>query len=266
MADQTNNFKDALNLLDNFSQEHLISETKLLSTGEKIKLKHLKTKQQKSILNAAIEASSELYKFTFPRDMYNILIENCGDKDLVNSFSSLDRQYLTLISRSHVSDTITLTEGDETETFSLNEIISKFDDFKHPTPEVFNILQNNIEVEVEVVIPSFKLEIDYINALPNFEVKESEKETLKTLITETYIYEISKHIKSIKIGGNDLNYSDLGVNQKYSIIEKLPVNIAQMVITKISKWKNLISEKLTVTFKSGTTRTLEPDALMFLTS
>jgi hypothetical protein len=266
MVDQTNNFKDAINLLDNFSQEHLIFETQLLSTGETIRLKHLKTKQQKNILNAAIEASSELYKFTFPKDVYNILLENCENRDLVNSFSSLDRQYLTLILRSHVSDSISLTEENETQTFSLKEIISKFEDFKHPSTEVINLLQNNIEVEVEVAVPSFKLEIDYINALPNFEVKESEKETLKTLITETYIYEISKYIKEIKIGGKDLNYSGLGINQKYTITEKLPVNIAQMVIAKISKWKNLINERLTVTFKSGNTRIIEPDALMFLTN
>lgn len=266
MVDQTNNFKDAVSLLDNFSQEYLIFETKLLSNGEIIRLKHLKTKQQKSILNAAIEASSELYKFSFPKDIYNILLENCESKDLVNSFSSLDRQYLTLILRSHVSDTITLTQENESQTFSLKEMISKFEDFEHPTPETINLLQNNIEVEVEVGVPSFKLEIDYINALPSFETKESEKETLKALITETYIYEISKYIREIKIDGKNLNYSSLGINQKYTITEKLPVNIAQMVIVKISKWKNLINKLLTVTFKSGNTRVVEPDALMFLTN
>lgn len=266
MSEQTNNFKEALNLLNSISEEHLTHKVRVLSLGKEINIKQLKTKQQKTILNTALGSMSSVLKLNFNQDLYKILLENCESKEIVDSLTLFDRMYIILALRSHMSDMISVTEEEETEDFSLNEILSSFEDYVHPSSETVKIEKNNLIIELEVDVPNFKLEMEYLSAMPSFKNKDSEENSFKNIVSETYIYEISKFIKNIKIGGKDLGYNTMGVNQKYSIVENLPASAAQAILLKINEWKRELNKKLTVTFKSGAISVIESDVNLLLSN
>ena len=148
----------------------------------------------------------------------------------------------------------------------MSSLVSSFEEIDINDTEEISVTKNNLKINLILKFPSIKKEVDYFNALPDFETKKSDTETLKNLVSEAYIFETSKFIHSVIIDDKDLSFDKLTVNQKYQFVEKLPAIVVQKVLEKISVWKNTLDKILTVTSSTGVEKVLEPDALLFLSN
>jgi hypothetical protein len=158
------------------------------------------------------------------------------------------------------------TKEETQEDVDLSSLVSSFEEIDINDTEEISVTKNNLKINLILKFPSIKKEVDYFNALPDFETKKSDTETLKNLVSEAYIFETSKFIHSVIIDDKDLSFDKLTVNQKYQFVEKLPAIVVQKVLEKISVWKNTLDKILTVTSSTGVEKVLEPDALLFLSN
>ena len=261
-------FKDALQVLEGFTSNTFVCKHWIPSLQTEIVLKELNAKQQKKLLAAAMDSSSGSYKPFFIKAFYDIILENCIEgRELIDSISYIDRLLLSVSVRSQSSDTLKINFSETGEELvALPPLLESIRKYKHPESVFIKLEKNSIPIEIEIKVPSFKTEVDYLNATPNFQKIKDETETLKALITESYIYETSKYVETLKINDIDLNYSKLTVAQKYTIFEKLPVIIPQLILEKIAVWKKEIDELLTVTSSAGESKTLDIDSILFLTT
>jgi hypothetical protein len=101
------------------------------------------------------------------------------------------------------------------------------------------------------------VELDYFI----YEGSESDDkiEMMKNIISNTFLVEASKHIKSIKFNNNNLDYEKLNSINKITFVEKLPAFIVQSIIEKVGDYKESINKIQTI---DGFTLDISP--LLFL--
>jgi hypothetical protein len=270
MADSDTNislsFNEALSLLDNASSESLISSHWVPSLQKDITIKDLTAKQQKKLLNAAIDNSSGSFRAFYTKIFYNIIKENVvGENSFVDKLTYIDRIYLSLSLRQILSNILKVQFEDKSfSEVNLSEILGKLKSLPHPSKESISIIRNSLNITIDLAPPTFELEVEYFEKMPKFQQKETEVETLKEVLSESYIYETSKYIDSIKIAEKDLNYKHLNLGQKYTLLEKLPASVVQKVIEKIATWKASYEEILTISSETGSEKLIEVDSMLFL--
>jgi len=267
-------FNDAVNLLDAYTKQSFVSDVWVPSLKKVIKIKELNAKQQKSLLSFALDSSSNGYKPFFTKAIYQILIENAlCEKSVIDNLTFFDRLFISVAMKSQVSDSIRIdfstTEEEKNDTNSedviLSELISKFSDYTHPSPENLLLEKNGTELIIRLVVPTIKREVEYFENMPLYKTNEGE-EGLKAFIADAYLYETSKYIENISIANNDLFYNTLSIKQKIAMVEKLPAAIIQSIIDKISTWKTYVDSFLTVTSSTGVKKILEIDTTLFLSN
>jgi hypothetical protein len=269
MSTQTSIFQDTLNILNTYSEENFIKDLYVPSLERSVRLKEINAGQQKRILNTVIETTSNQdLRPHFTKYFYEFLLENCLEpKEVIDNFTFIDRLFLVVGARQQISDSIKISFEGEEEEVSLSGVLENLLEYKHPKPETI-ILNKGVLINVKVFPVNIKTEVDYFEATPNYtkDKKIENVEVIKKLLTESYIFETSKYITDIFIDNRSLNFSELGINQKCTVLEKLPVAVIQKTLDKISSWKTQTDKVLTVKSSKKLEKTLDIDASLFLSN
>jgi hypothetical protein len=259
-------FVDALKLLETHTSQNFVSTVWIPSLNSEVKTLELTAKQQKKLLNSAIDSTSSVNKSFIVKAVYEVLLENLQipEQD-IKSLSYIDRLFLILNLKRQISDTIKVEFDSGKEVLvNISNLIEAFKELTHPEKETIVVDRNSISIKIVVSPPSIKAEVEYFDAQPSLTVKESETETLKEVVSEAYIYETSKYIESVTIDQQDLNYNIMGINQRCALVEKLPALILQKILEIVTKWKSPIDKVFTIESEDKETKVLDINNLLFL--
>jgi hypothetical protein len=260
------NFNDAINALNSAAETFKV-DVWVPSKEKYISFKEIDAKQQKNLLSAAIDNS--IYNSEFIGVFYNILRDNIlnEDKSVVDSFTIADRSFIAIALRSQISDELSVkfTEN-KTEKIKIKELISSFNRYINPEKETLLIKNDDVIISIDINLPTFINELQYEEQFAK-EYKKIENlnstKDLQLLVSEAFISETSKYIKSLTVNADIFDFSTLTFNQKVRIVEKLPSGLIQKILEKISIWKKDIDSYLTV--KSGDdSKIITIDSLLFL--
>jgi hypothetical protein len=256
-------FEDALKALDSASDLFKI-DVFIPSKQKTISFKEIDAKQQKSLLNVAID--DNVYGSDFNKAFYAILKNNIlgEDSSIIDELSVADRSFIGISLRSQISPDINVKFTDEiSEKINLNDIISKFKTYNLPSSETLEVKNDNVTLSVNISLPTLRKELDYNEEFFKDYKKSNTNDDIKKVISEAFIGEISKYINSVTLNENTFNFESLSTNQKLRIVEKLPSGLIQKILNKISDWKKDIDTVLTVS-SGENTKVVSVDSLLFL--
>lgn len=264
------NFNDALNTLEVF-KELCVAKAWSPTLGKNILIKELSAKQQKQLLSSAVESASE-YKSYFIKNLYEILLQNCNEpKESINSLNFIDYTSIVISLRKQTSKDVLISFSKEDnkkveEVIDLDGVLDKLSALVIPIPENIAVKKDNIEINISLKIPTITDDVTFFEFLPAVKKQDTQAETLKQLIAETYMYESAKCIDRVEVAGKDLGYNTLSVKQKYALVEKLPASLIQKLLSQYASWKESVNKALTVKSSSGIEKQLDIDSILFLTS
>lgn len=260
-------FNDALNMLDSVSKESFVTDAWVPSLNRSVKIKEITAKQQKTILESAID--SAVSKSTFGKVFFDIITANClEDKNIVENLTIADKASIAFVMRSQISNTIKVIfkEDPKVESkISLDNILSKFSEYVHPTSEILEVSKNGVNISTEISLPTISDEFKFDSFLYGKKAKEDQVEEAKEIITSAFLGEAAKYIKEITIDGTPLGYSGLGIAQKLMFVEKLSATLVQKILEKIIAWKSDLDKIYTVNHE-GIDKVIEIDNLLFLSN
>jgi hypothetical protein len=259
-------FNSALTALEKVSESFKV-EVWIPSIASYLTFKELDAKQQKSLLNAAMDTS--VYNTGFIKAFYNILNENLlSDGVLIDSLTLTDKTCIALTLKNQISNQINVVfdeAKDISKKYDLNEILGKFKGYKTPESTILESKSNDFTLKVEVLLPTIKVEVDYDSQIKDNKKTEDLKnnEDIKKLVTDAFLGETSKFINKVWINNEEVILSSLKFEQRIKLIEKLPSNLIQKIIETISLWKKELDEILTVKHEEYV-KTISIDSLLFL--
>jgi hypothetical protein len=243
--EQTNvtlNFVDALKALDKVSTENFVSKIWIPSKQTEVQVKEINAKQQKKLLQSALEELTTRASFT--EIFYNILSENILDKEVLKTLTSVDKISLALGMRNQISNKLTVEIQEDpqvTQVVDLNQIMLKFKNLTHPSPKPIAVG----DIVIEVSVPTIESEIKF-EQLQTKNKQTNEVEMIKATIVEAFLIETSKYVTKMVINGIDVNLSPLTAAQKVNLVEKLPANAIQNILEYIAELKQNIDNVLMV--------------------
>jgi hypothetical protein len=259
-------FSSALNALDDVSKSFSV-EIWIPSTQSNLTFKEINAKQQKSLLNAAMDTS--VYNTGFIQSFYNILKENILSEGAnIDSLTLSDKTCIALNLKNQISNQINVVFDEDkniSQKYNLNEILTKFKSYNTPQSTILESNSKDFILKVEISLPTIKTEVDYDNQLKDNKKTEDIKtqEDVKILVVNAFLGETSKFINKVWINDEQIDLNSLKFEQRIKLIEKLPSNLIQKIIDNISVWKKDLDEILTVKHKEYT-KTISIDSLLFL--
>jgi disulfide oxidoreductase YuzD len=259
-------FDAALNALNNASNLFKI-DVFIPSKGSTLIFKEIDAKQQKNLLNAAMDGA--VYNTKFVKTFYDILKENLleENKDIIDTLTVNDKAFIAIYLRSQISNDINVAFNEDfSSKIDLKTVLDKFSSYKSPQNVDLEIKNENVSVSVNVGLPNLKTELEYDENFSKFYKdleKTKDKNELQEVISEAFISETTKYINSVTINSNKFDFIGLTYAQKVRIVEKLPSGIIQKILEAVSNWKKDLDSVLTVV--SGEhTKVLTIDSLLFL--
>jgi hypothetical protein len=227
-------FKDALNVLEDLSKNSFVSEVWIPSLKKNITIKEINAKQQKELLESAIDSS--MYKSSFSKTFYDIVVSNASEsKEVLDTLNLVDKVAIAIALRKQISSTIKVEfKEDLSEDISLEEISNKIKNYSSSEPISFDVVKNNISINITVALPTILSDVGFDSFLLKNKKKTDDIEEVKSIITDAFLSETSKYIQSVSIDTQDLNYSSFSIHQKIQFVEKLPATIIQQIIDIIN--------------------------------
>ena len=209
----------------------------LPSLNKKVKFLPFTLRQQKNILAAMPEDASQV--ITFNKLFNNIIAENCDDGVDVNSLNQFDRLAIVLAYRAtSLGDTLDTEEGD----VNIDDVIKKVTSYKYG--KLFDTKNiTNREITAEVSVPTIEYEEKINDAVSKLINKDT---PTNTIVSELYISEILKFIKSIKIEKESISLIEMSYDEKIQLIEALPGNFVKLIMKFIEEVKKVETEVTTV--------------------
>lgn len=231
----TQKLTDALKQLETLNQQASI-DIFIPSLQRTIKFKNLTLKQQKALLKSSIDES--LTKLSFSINFYQIVKENVAEAVNIDNLYAFDRIAIAVALRANGLDK-TYTEKDKQ--YNLDDLLNSLPSI--PVPQ--DTLQELIEIEgmqVHVSAPSLKTDKDLSSYALN-KISGLTASDIKTIISELFIYEVLKFVKSITLKiNNEDNIIDLNTlknDEKVSLVEKLPSQATNKILDFIKKYRQL---------------------------
>lgn len=242
MDDNTKSFLDKIQEL----KSRKIKVT-ALSKAQDIDCSPLSFKQQKDLISTVTEGAVGILRFQ--KYINDIILENTGDDSL------LITDKLPIILKLRIDSIGSKIKLDDQE-FDIAESLeraekTKFDKLKTVKDDVI----------VELHVPSLKNENQVINTAIDLIKKENDKDTGR-IIANIYTYEITKFIKTVKIGESELNFADISVRDRIKIVENLPLSLNKKIVSHIENIKKIESDILSVEFE-GDKKRFELDVTFF---
>lgn len=194
-----------------------------ITSGEKVDCIPLSFKQQKNIISTFTEGTVGVLKFQ--KMLNDIIMENTESNDWL----VVDKVSVILKLRMESLGNNVKTQEGELDITNI-KIADK----------VTIPLQTTIKgtVTVELDTPTLVEENKVINYAIDILKKDGEKDVGKNL-TNLFTFEIVKFVKSVQFGGKILEFADLSIKDRISIIENLPLTINQEIAKFIDKIKEI---------------------------
>jgi len=240
------NFNNALNALNSLSKDY---EIFVPSLNKKLKFKDVTTKQQKNIVKCALEEGTA--GLSFINLTSEIVRDNCNEPSLL---LASDKNFI-LTSLRALSISPSFKPYDTDTTVDLMVLVNK----NIATPDILKTREvTDGTVSISAAIPTIAEDIAINNEtkkklLPITNTRDLTREALG----EMYINEIIKYMKTVKVGTEEIKFSELTFNQKTQIVEKIPISLNAKLIDYINSVKQFERELLTLP-DSKTVITVEP--------
>jgi hypothetical protein len=230
-----NNITNFLTQLDTLNKDETVVVV-LPSTGKKTKFKPMSVKQHKDIIKTAMEGFDGNIRSNI---VYNNILKENSLSDI--EFKTYDRNVILLnIRKSSIGSKVDINE----KTYDVNDLPPFKFDFETPQVLTHNGISATVDIptidEDTVITEKASQEL---NKISNEDKKI--KESVGILLT----YEIIKYIKSVTIAETTLNFEDLSLYDKKSIVEQLPLKLNNKVINFITDFKE--HEQSMFTFEDG---------------
>lgn len=221
---------------------------KLPSLGKDIAFNAINVKQQKNLLKYAIEGANGIASIL--KEMNTIIFDNVVDK--TTEISSVDK-YPILISlrKKGLGDNIKI----DNKSYTLSELPAY-----QKLPK--SLLSHTVEllgIKVDLQLPSLQKETEYLNKTIS-DLKKITDDKAKETIGVMYTYEIIKFIKTISFSEGSVEFNDISTQDKKTIVENLPVELNQQILSFINKIREF--ENQFITFADNT---VVPINTLFLT-
>lgn len=269
MSEETTkiNFTDAINILENTSNEAFVSEAYIPSLKRTLKIKEINAKQQKRMIESAID--SVVSKSTFSKIFFETVEENClDDKNIINELTIADKISIAFTMRSQISETLKVTFNEDPKvesTIKLSDILEKFKTYEHPESETIVFEKNGVKIEIITQLPLFSSESKFDEIIYGKTKSDDQIEEIKKLVTSAFLGETAKYIKYVKVNDSDLDYNSLNINQKITFVENLPAALVQTILDKIVKFKEKLEDLYTV-YNGENKKLIDIDSSLFLTN
>lgn len=262
------NFNDLLKSLKDLSNT-FVTEVYVPSLGNFLTFKELNAKQQKLLLETL--ADDSLYKTKFAKQFYNILKENIVSNFDINCLSVFDKLFIGLFLRNKVTNKYNVVFSENplyTEEIDLEKILDNLKNYRQPKAENIKVNKNNIDITIELAIPTIQLDTKYEEELyNNYKKIENIKEPgeVGNILSNAFIGEMSKYISKIQFADQEMDFDNLTVQQRIRLTEQLTGDIVQNILTKITEWKETINSFITVESSDKKySKVLSLDNLLFL--
>tara|TARA_R110001592_G_scaffold362106_1_gene674924 strand:+ start:786 stop:1523 length:738 start_codon:yes stop_codon:yes gene_type:complete len=216
---------------------------KVPSTNKKATFKQFNVTQQKKLLRSAldgVEGSIETGSI-----FNNIIKDNC-DEDI--EFLLCDRSHLLLeIRKGSIGDKFSIDE----QQYKLSTL-KPYDIKEIELKKKFEVNGIEVSLRVPTLDTDTKLNTKLIAEFNKLTDSQKQVQSIELVL----IYEIVKYIDSIKIGDIAINFDDISVYERVSIVNELPLALNNIIIDFITGLKKVEEESLT--FEDG--KVIEIDA------
>lgn len=244
---ETHNVQDILNLLKELDQTNSFNVylPSLQKTGS---FKHLNTEQFKRLLKTVID--SPIYNTQFITTVNAIIKENILDESIDVSMLTIFDKLLFLIKTriECVSPTYNFTFTDEeisnyklSQTTHTVNLAEHYNTFIQTQPiylsQEYALTDYNIVCDVPTIETENKLEKELHK---NIKIEITTPEELRTTLGDTFINEISKYIRQIKIKDVEVNFDNMPFKNRIKIVEQLPTTIINKVLRFVEGYKKII--------------------------
>ncbi len=216
---------------------------KVPSTNKKATFKQFNVTQQKKLLRSAldgVEGSIETGSI-----FNNIIKDNC-DEDI--EFLLCDRSHLLLeIRKGSIGDKFSIDE----QQYKLSTL-KPYDIKEIELKKKFEVNGIEVSLRVPTLDTDTKLNTKLIAEFNKLTDSQKQVQSIELVL----IYEIVKYIDSIKIGDIAINFDDISIYERVSIVNELPLALNNIIIDFITGLKKVEEESLT--FEDG--KVIEIDA------
>jgi hypothetical protein len=258
----SSNFNDIISVLDAINKEVTIPVF-VPSLNREVRFKNTNTGQQKSILKAAVD--NPIFQTRFTIALYNLIQENCIEKDIVPSLTTIDSIAIALQIRMATSGPVfKVTQGNNTYTVNLQSVVDKLKLVQTPLPESVADAQFTVIVGAPLLVEQYNLEKQLREKSLNDQQIASTQ--LTDTIGDAFIGEVSKFIKSITVFHNNqeqqIDYKQLPFAKRHAILEKLPTTAVKGVLKYMEKYVSIQKDILTVTGTDTDTNDVTTDLIL----
>jgi hypothetical protein len=258
----SSNFNDIISVLDAINKEITVPVF-VPSLNREVKFKNTNTGQQKSILKAAVD--NPIFQTRFTIALYNLIQENCTEKDIIPSLTTIDSIAIALQIRAATSgSTHKITQLNETYTVNLQTIIDKLKAVQTPGPEMVTDAQFTVQVAAPLFVEQYNLEKQLREKSINDQQIASAQ--LTETIGDAFIGEVSKFIRGITVFYNNqeqqFDYKQLPFTKRHAILEKIPTTAIKGVLKYMEKYVRVQKDILTVTGTSEETGAINTDLIL----
>ena len=226
---------DVLKQLETLNQQASI-DIFIPSLKRNVKFKNLTLKQQKNLLKSSIDES--LTKLSFSVNFYQIIKENINEPINIDSFYSFDKLSIAVSLRANGLDR---EYKEKDKTYNLEDLINNIPNIAI-TPD---LLEGVIDVEgMQIVVSAPTLKVDRdLSSYAVGKIANLTASDIKTIISELFILEVLKFIKSITIKTGDteniIEMNAIRNDEKVALAEKLPSHVTNKILDFIKKYRQL---------------------------
>jgi len=209
------------------------------SQNRNIEFKPLNIRQQKDIIKSSLDKN--IPGISLNTVLNDIITENCVEKNI--NFLVFDRLNVAFNLRKNIfGDKIKLTKvNEETGDDEDTNVFGSLE--QHLTS--LNLIANSDIISKNITVDTLKIEVKTPTlSTDNKANKEAQKNLshllekdngIKDIISELFVYELTKFIDSITVGEDKLNFRELTISQQIKAIETLPANVNKEIMDFVEK-------------------------------
>jgi hypothetical protein len=235
------NVDNIVSILDSIGQASSLSFY-VPSLQKEAMFKPITTGQQKNLLKAAID--NPVFQTRFIIATYNILAENCIDKEVLAKLNILDWAAIMIQYRVNIYGPVhTVSSAGKQYNVNLQECVERFKTVTCPS----DILIAQGDISLMVGVPSLLDQYTLEKQLRERFMDDTELATkganISDALGDAFVGEMSKYLKSVTLtvkgADTDINYKSLTFAKKHLVLEKLPAVLVKEMVSFVSQVTSL---------------------------
>ena len=240
------NINEILKLLNTVNAEKAI-DVYVPTLKREIKFKNINTGQQKRLLKTVID--NPIFQTRLVYAIYEIITENCLDTSVLENLTYLDS--ISIIIQLRVANhggTYSALINNEDYSMDLSTIVDNSKAIVFPQTANFTESAYTVNVSLPTITEQYENEKQIRGKTLG---TRNEEVNAVEAVGDAFIGEISKFIKEITVEvegkPTPLNYKTLRYDQRYQVLEKLPISLVKDIMQYVEKTTDLQRQLLTFT-------------------